>query len=175
MKKLIALVIMLCLCCTAALAEEKTVVTWADVEGALAESGVTGAFATLDVLGLQIFVPNGLNPVEVPEADAAAGRLYLFMADDQSAYLTVDALNVEGMTLDQLFENSKASETLANVEMVNINGLDFVVYQNTEANIYSACLVDTNSNVIVFSMGPASEDGAEQVFFIVTASLQPAA
>ena len=42
------------------------------------------------------------------------------------------------------------------------------------SDFWSASLVDTNSNIINFVMGPASADGADIVFQIVMASLQPA-
>ncbi len=173
MKKLIALVMMLCLLCTAAVAEEN-VANWEDYAALLEEMGLTGDFVVLEQLGLKIWLPSGLNAVEVPEEHAAAGRLALFMDDAQSAYLAVDALNVPGMTLDQYFENSKAAEGVSDVEMITVNGLNAVTYKSEASDFWSASLVDTNSNIINFVMGPASADGADIVFQIVMASLQPA-
>ena len=174
MKKILALVTMLCLLCCAAMAEDTSTMNWSDIEPQLPDMGLTGEFAVLEQLGLKIWLPTGLNAAEVSEEDAAAGRLALFMADDQSAYLAVDAVNVEGMTLDQLFENAKANAALTDTEMITVNGLNAVIYQSTEGNFWSASLVDTNCNVINFVMGPASEEGSQMVFSIIMASLQPA-
>ena len=174
MKKLIAIVMMLCLLCAAAVAEEANVMNWTDVEGTLADSGLTGEFAVLDVLGLKVWLPAGLNAAEVSEADAAAGRLALFTDADQTAYLAVDAANVEGMTIDQLYENAKATEGLSDVDMISANGLTMVVYKSETMNFWSASLVDTNSNIINFVMGPASDDGSQLVFSVIVASIQPA-
>ena len=175
MKKLVALVMIVCLLCTAAFAEDGSAITWADIEPQLGEMGLTGDFVVFDQLGLKIWLPTALNAVEVSEEDAAAGRLALFMADDQSAYLAVDAANVEGLTIDQLFENAKANADLSDAEMINANGLTAVVYKSNTADFWSASLVDTNSNIINFVMGPASADGADMVFKFIMASLQPAA
>ena len=174
MKKVLALVMMLCMLCGVAMAEDASVINWTDVEPQLADMGLTGDFVVLEQLGLKIWLPEQLKAVEVSEEDAAAGRLALFMDDDQSAYFAVDAANVEGMTLDQLFENAKNAENLSGVEMVTMNELNAVVYQSTEMDFWSASLVDTNSNVINFIMGPASEEGSQMVFSLIMASLQPA-
>ena len=172
MKKLFALVMMLCLLCTAAVAEDASTMNWSDVEPTLAENNQSGEFVVLDQLGLKVWLPEGLNAVEVSEADAAAGRLALFTDADQTAYLAVDAMNVEGMTIDQYYENAKATEGLSDVEMITVNGLNAVVYKSETMNFWSASLVDTNSNIINFVMGPASEEGSKLVFSIILASLQ---
>ena len=49
MKKFLALVMMLCLLCSAAVAEE---LTWADVEPQLAENGLTGDYFVMEQLGI---------------------------------------------------------------------------------------------------------------------------
>ena len=174
MKKLFALVLMLCMLCTVAVAENASEMNWTDVEPTLTEQGLTGDFAVLDQLGLKVWLPEGLNAVEVSEADAAAGRLALFTDADNTAYLAVDALHVDGMTLDQYYENAKATEGLSDVEMVTVNGLNAVVYKSESMDFWNASLVDTNSNIITFVMGPASEDGSQIVFSVIVASIQPA-
>ena len=171
MKKVLALVMMLCMLCSVAMAEE---LTWADVEPQLAENGLTGDYAVLDQLGLKIWLPTGLNPVAVSEEDAAAGRLAAYAADDQSAYFIVDAVNMGEMTIDQLLENVSNNESVTDAQMTVSNGLTVVSYKNTAADCWTGALVDTNSNIIMFSMGPASEEGSELVFYFIMASLQPA-
>ena len=174
MKKLFAVAVMLCLLCTAAFAEDTSTMNWADVEPTLTEQGLAGGFVVFEQLGLQIWLPEGLNQVEVSETDAAAGRLALFMDAEKTGYLAVDAMNVEGMTLDQYYEKAKATEGLSDVEMVTVNGLNAVVYKSESMDFWSASLVDANSNIINFVMGPASEDGSQIVFSVILASLQPA-
>ena len=172
MKKLFAVMLALCLLCAVAVAEEGNIANWEDIEPNLEAMGLTGDFVSLEQLGLKIWLPAGLNPVEVSAEDAAAGRLALFMADDNS-YLAVDAVNVEGMTIDQLFENTKATEGLSDVDMISANGLNAVVYKSEASDFWSASLVDTNSNIINFVMGPASADGSQIAFSIIMSSLQP--
>ena len=171
MKKFLALVMMLCLLCCTAMAEE---MTWADIEPQLGDMGLTGDFVVLDQLGLKIWLPSQLTAAAVSEEDAANGRLAAYAADDQSAYFIVDAVNMGEMTIDQLLANVSASESVANAQVMNTNGLTVVSYQNTAADCWTGALVDTNSNVIMFSMGPASAEGSDMVFSFIMLSLQPA-
>lgn len=171
MKKILALVVMLYLLCGAAMADE---LTWADIEPQLAENGLSGDYVVLDQLGLKVWLPTGLNAAAVSEQDAASGRLAAYAADDQSAYFIVDAVNMGEMTIDQLLENVSNSETATDAEMVITNGLSVVSYKNTAADCLTAALVDSNSNIIMFSMGPASTEGADMVFYFIMSSLQAA-
>ena len=171
MKKILALVMMLCLLCGAAMAEE---VTWADIEPQLAENGLSGDFVVLDQLGLKVWLPTGMNAAAVSEEDAASGRVAAFAPDDGSAYFVVDAVNMGEMTIDQLLANVSNNETVTDAEIVVNNGLSVVSYKNTASDCLTAALVDTNSNVIMFTMGPASAEGAAMVFYFIMSSLQPA-
>ena len=171
MKKILALVMMLCMLCSVAMAEQ---LTWADIEPQLGDMGLEGEFVVLDQLGLKIWLPSALNAAAVSDEDAANGRLAAYAADDQSAYFIVDAVNVGEMTIDQMFENVSNNESVTDAQMVHSNGLSIVSYKNTAADCLTGALVDTNSNIIMFSMGPASTDGADMVFYFIMMSLQPA-
>lgn len=170
MKKLFALILALGLLCSVASAEE-TVINWEDMIPVIEASGLEGDFVLLEDLGLMIWLPEGMESVEVPEDQAAAGRLALFISEDQTAYFAVDAANVEGMTLDAYYTNVQAAN-VEDVEMVTLNGLNAVTYKDNDTNVWSAVLVDTNSNIINFIMGPASDEGSDMVFGIVMSSLQ---
>jgi len=175
MKKLLVLVLSLCLLCGCAFAEgDGNVITWDQVLPTVEGAGLTGDFVVFDQLGLKIWLPSQLLPYEVSEEDAAAGRLAAYMAEDQSAYLVIDAIHIDNMTLDQLAENAKASAS--DVDVCSTNGLSGVSYKNDAADLYTFALVDTNSNIISFSMGPVSADpeNAKLVFSVIMASLQPA-
>lgn len=155
MKKILALVMMICMLCGVAMAEEQA-----------------GDFIVMDMLGLKIWLPAGMNAVEIPEEQAAAGRLLGYEADDHTAYFVVDAVNAGEMTPDQMLANVQASDPEGNAQMVQVNGLTVVIYKNTAADCYTAALVDTNNNIIMFSMGPAADADAAAVFEYVINTLQ---
>lgn len=171
MKKFVALMMMLCLVlASAAMAES---VTWDEVGAPAVEAyELNGDFVSLDDIGLTIWVPAELNYTEPSEEDAANGRYALFVDEDQECYLAVDALAVEGMTLDQALENAVANG-MTEPEIVNINGLDALSYADPNNNIGCIVLVDTNSNMIIFSFSPVDSDAGKIAFAVIGSSLMP--
>ena len=172
MKKMIAILALLCAVALSFTAvAEGTVITWDEVGAPAVESmELAGDFFAMEQLGLAVWLPEGMEEVEVSEEDAAAGRLCL-VADDTCAFI-VDAVHVDGMTLDQAYENAVASGMIE-PEIVNVNGLDTLSYENAEINAGCVVLVDTNSNMIIFSFTPFDSEEAKVVFGVIMSSLMP--
>lgn len=172
MKKLFALLMLVCIALTSAAMAES--VTWEEVGAPTVEAlGLEGDFVALSDMGLAIWIPSDLSAVEVSDEDAAAGRYALFVDNDQECFLSVDAVNVEGMTLDQALENAVANG-MTEPEIVNINGIDAVTYGDETNNIGCIVLVDTNSNLIIFSFGPVDSDEGKVGYAVIASSLMPA-
>lgn len=172
MKKMIAVLALLCVVVLpfSAMAETPAI-TWDEVGAAAVEAyELAGDFVALEELGLAVWVPADLDFAEVSEEDAAAGRLYLLT--DGTCALIVDAVHVDGMTLDQALENAKASG-MFEPEIVNVNGLSALSYKNEAINAGCVVLVDTNSNMIIFSFTPIEGDVAEIAFTVIMSSLMP--
>ena len=94
----------------------------------------------------------------------------------EASGLEGDFWNLEDLGLDIWLPNDlggPALRVVEEVELIHMNGLDAVVYKDAGNDLWSATLVDTNSNLINFIMGPASEEGCKDVFAIIIASLQP--
>ncbi len=173
MKKIVALLMLVCIALLPAAVAES--VTWEEVGGAAVEAyGLEGDFVTFDEMGLSIWIPSDLSSVEPSEEDVANGRYALYIDNDQECYLAVDAINVEGMTLDQALENA-VNNGMTEPEMVTINGLDAVTYADPNNNIGVIVLVDTNSNMIIFSFGPVDSDEGKIAYGVIASSLMPAA
>ena len=172
MKKMIAVLALLCAVVLpfSAMAET-SVITWDEVGAPAVEAyELAGDFYAMEVLGLKIWVPEGMVEVEVSEEDAAAGRLGI-VADDSCA-LIIDAVHVDGMTLDQAYENAVASG-MVEPEIVNLNGLSALSYKNEAINAGCIVLVDTNCNVITFTLMPIEGEEAELAFGLIMSSLMP--
>lgn len=174
MKKMIA---MLALVCVALLPfsvmAETTAITWDEIGAPVVEAAeIEGDFYSIEELGLAVWLPAGLNAVEISEEDAAAGRMYLLMDDEQSCAFIIDAVHVDGMTLDQAYENAVASG-MTEPEIVNINGLSALTYKNEAINAGCIVLVDTNSNMIIFSFTPIEGENAEMVCALIMSSIMP--
>ena len=172
MKKLIALLMLVCIALMpAALAES---ITWEEVGGAAVEAnGLEGEFYSLDDMGLLIWLPSSLTAMEVSEEDAAAGRYALYMDEETGAYVAIDAVHVDDMTLDQALANATANG-MEEPEIVNINGIDAVTYADPANNMGSIVLVDTNCNMIIFSFSPIDSDEAKLAYGIIGSSIMGA-
>ena len=173
MKKLIALLMLVCIALMpAALAE--TTITWDEIGGAAVEAnGLEGDFYALDDMGLLIWLPNSLNAMEISEEDAAAGRYALYMDQETGAYVAIDAVHVDDMTLDQALENA-TTNGMTEPEIVNINGIDAVTYADPANNMGAIVLVDTNCNMIIFSFSPIDSDEAKLAYGIIGSSIMGA-
>lgn len=176
MKKLAVLLMIACIAIMplSVFAEaEVQSVTWEEVGApALEMLGLEGDFVALNEMGLAIWIPSDLEYTEPSEEDAAAGRYALFIDKDQECALTIDTVNVDGMTLDQAYQNAVDSG-MKEPEIVNVNGLDVLSYENEEINSACLVLVDTNCNMIIFSFMPFDSEAAKLGFTVIGASLMP--
>lgn len=174
MKKLFALLVLVCLVLAPAAMAEKASVTWEEIGApAVEQLGLEGNFVALSDMGLAIWVPTVMTQYEPTEEDAAAGRYAIFTDENQEAYLTIDAINVPDMTLDQAYQNA-VDNGMTEPEIVNINGIDALTYGNEAANAGCVVLVDTNYNMIIFSFMPVDSDDGKMAYGIMTSSLMPA-
>ena len=176
MKKMLAMLMLLCVLVMpfSVMGETATeTITWEEVGAPLVEaSGLEGDFYALEELGLAIWLPAGMSAVELSEEDIAEGYLYVLTDDEQSCLITIDAVNVEGMTLDGVLEEAVA-QGMFEPEIVIINGLSAVSYKDEANNAGCIVLVDTNCNVITFSLMPIEGEEAELAFALIMSSLMP--
>ncbi len=174
MKKLIALLALVCVVLMpfSAMAEEKTAIEWAASEMLIADTDLTGDFYNIDEMGLKIWLPDELNAVEVTEEETASGVYAKLTDKEQTCVLTIYALHVDGMTLDQAYQNA-VEGGMKEPEIVTINGLDAVTYEAEETNEGAIVLVDTNDNMIFFTFSPINDEGAKMIFYIIASSIMP--
>ena len=173
MKKIAALLMLVCIAMLPLTSLAATSVTWEEVgQPAVEKFELTGDFVALNDLGLAIWIPSDFVYTEPSAEDAQAGRYALFIDKDQECALTIDTVAVEGLTLDQALENAKNSG-MFEPEIANINGLDAVTYKNESINAGTVVLVDTNSNAIIFSFAPVNTEVAEIAFGVISSSIMP--
>lgn len=173
MKKLFAILTILCMLAMGAAVAESN--TWEEIgQPAVEAYGLEGDFVTLNDMGLALWLPSTMVATEPSEEDAAAGRYALFVDEDGECALTVDVINVEGMTLDQALQNATDSG-MTEPEITNINGLDVLGYSDPNTNSGVMVLVDTNCNMIIFSFTPIDSEVGQIAFGVISSSLMPAA
>ena len=122
MKKLFALVLALCLLCgCTALADNE--ISWEQVEPLLEQAGVNGNLYTFDQIAVAIFIPEGMESVELPN-DSYIGY---FAAEDGSA-VAVQYVNVEGMDLET-YTAALPGVGATEIETGTVNGMPCVTYE----------------------------------------------
>ena len=129
MKKLVSLVLVavMMLCAVPAFATETTVVNWADLQEQGAETIARGEFVVFDEIAVKMWVPAGLNAVELTDEDKESGYIAYFMPEDESAALAVMYVDANGMTLEEykaLLPDAGATE----IEDVIVNGMPAITY-----------------------------------------------
>ncbi|MBR3743073.1 MAG: hypothetical protein IKN04_21890, partial [Clostridia bacterium] len=90
MKKMIALLALLCVTVMPFAVMAENVITWDDVSAVIEASGLEGGFYAMEELGLAIWLPDGLNAVELSEEEIAEGYLYVLTDDEETCLITVD-------------------------------------------------------------------------------------
>ena len=85
MKKLACLVLALCLIMSVSLAEEAAELTWDMFAPILEAGGVTGQFYAFEEVNVLIWLPDGMDPVELTDEDKAEGYIGYFAPEDDSA------------------------------------------------------------------------------------------
>ena len=174
MKKILAVVMALCLMMTVALAEETATLNWEDFEPALEAGGVTGQFYTFDEISIKMWLPDGINATELTDEDKANGYIGYFMPDDQSGAVAVMYVDVQGMTLEQYAEYLGTLDGVTEIEQGTVNGLPCVSYKMPEQDSVSITFTTEAGYALEVTCTPVSVENAELVWGAVVSSIQAA-
>lgn len=159
MKKLLALVLVLMLCCSCALAEETAVAAYA-FDPSMVE-GVEGSFIAFEDIGLQIFVPANFSAIEISEESAVQGVVYNMGAEDHSMAMSITMAGVadaEGSLITDI-------ETLAAFYAENgVTQTEVAIFNEMPALYY----VLDNEGIPYSNLAIATEEGYFIVFSILT-------
>ena len=171
MKKILAILMVLCMfACSAALAEPVEL-NWEDVEPALSAGGVQGDFVTFDEIAVKIWLPSDLKPTELSDEDREAGYIGYFQTDAQDAIVAVMYVDVDGTSLED-YAAQLPDLGATEIEMVTLNGLSGVSYKLEENDTVSIAFTTEAGYILEVTMWPASEEGADLVWGCVGASIQ---
>ena len=164
MKKLFALVLALCLLCgCTALADNE--ISWEQVEPLLEQSGVNGNLYTFDQIAVAIFIPEGLESVELPN-DSYIGY---FAAEDGSA-VAVQYVNVEGMDLET-YTAALPGVGATEIETGTVNGLPCVTYEVPANKTMNMAFTTEAGYILEVVVGPVEDDNAKTAAGFIMASV----
>ena len=166
MKKLFALVLTVCMLCGCAAMADNTI-TWEEVAPTVEAGGVTGDWYTFSQIAVQLFIPTGLNPAQVDDAN----YIGYFQSEDGASAVAVLYVNVEGMDLDTYI--SKLPEVGAeNIEAGTVNGLPALSYAIKEKDTGVVAFTTEMGYILEVSCAPISDEGFSALVGIILSSIQ---
>lgn len=173
MKKLFALLTILCLLCSCcALADETVEISWEDVEEEAAN--YPGSIQNLGVYSMGMYIPDSFQAVEITEEQKAAGIIFILQNEAGfrlvGTYQSLGDNNVEYL-IDEL---QKAGAT--GISEISINELPAIEYDLlTPDGVQSSSLVYFNANdntFLTISFAPIDNEDFQEVVKIIMASIQ---
>ena len=167
MKKLVVLILALCMLCSAAFAAD---LNWSDVEEAASQ--IAGEFKTFDEISVKIWIPDTLQAVELSDDDRENGYIGYF-ADENSA-VAVQYVDMNGMSLEEYEAALKDDADVSELEFGTVNGLPALSYMLKEND--TACIAFTTEMgyILEVACAPMSDEGFAGVVALVISSIQSA-
>ena len=173
MKKLIALLMTLCLLCACAYAEETTEMNWADDEEAT--SDIEGQFCPIADLGVMMFIPSIFGSVEVTDEQKAAGVIALLSTTDGAGRISFtyqDPGDMDGEAF--VAELTKAGAT--DIDPIILNGRTGINYDLEMNGVKTTNVVISvdETKILTISFAPMDDEGFAELAQIMAASIQDA-
>lgn len=165
MKKLVVLILALCMLCSVAFADE---LTWASVEEAASQ--IAGEFKTFDEISVKIWMPDVLQAVELGDEDREGGYIGYFAADD--AAVAVMYVNMDGMSLEEYEAQLKEMDGVSDIEAGTVNGLPALSYAIKENDTGVLAFTTEMGYILEVSCAPVSNEGFLQLAGIIMSSIQ---
>ena len=164
MKKLVVLILALCMLCSVASAAD---LNWADAEEAASQ--IAGEFKTFDEISVKIWIPDVLKAV-----DAGENRIGYFMTEDESAAISVQYVDMNGMSLEEYEAQLKEDSTISDIEAGTVNGLPALSYAIKEKDTGVLAFTTQKGYILEVSCAPISDEGFAQVVGVILSSIQSA-
>ncbi|MBQ6290132.1 MAG: hypothetical protein IJK71_12925 [Clostridia bacterium] len=165
MKKLVVLILALCMLCSVAFANE---LTWASVEESASQ--IAGEFKTFDEISVKIWIPEVLQAVELSDEDRESGYIGYFASDD--AAVAVQYVNMEGMSLEEYEAQLKEDSEVSDIEAGTVNGLPALSYAIKDKDTGVVAFTTEMGYILEVACGPLSNEGFAQMVGIILSSIQ---
>ena len=169
MKKLVVLILALCMLCSVAFANE---LTWASVEETASQ--IAGEFKTFDEISVKIWMPDVLKAVELSDDDREGGYIGYYMTEDQSAAVAVQYVNMEGMSLEEYEAQLKEDSEVSDIEAGTVNGLPALSYAIKEKDTGVVAFTTEMGYILEVACGKMSAESLAAVVPFIISSIQSA-
>ncbi|MBR3494729.1 MAG: hypothetical protein IKH38_04810 [Clostridia bacterium] len=174
MKKLIAVLMSLCLILTAAAAfaedVEPSVVNWSDYEATAAE--IDGQFATVSDIGLKMFIPAEFKDTELSDEALEGGTFMVLKSEKEERAL----VNAQHLAIDISSFKAGLESQGATVYETVLNGLHCYQFNVGAEGVITSCFAfgTDQGSVVLFGFTLTNEEPYSSLFKVMAASIQPA-
>ena len=175
MKKFVVWLSVLLLFVVPAMAQAQEIVEidWEDYKGGLDSTATHGDFIDIEEAGIRLFIPELLNPMDLPEALSSSGYLAYFRSDDYSMMVVISKETAEGKTPADFVEEMRGY--IPEIELTGrykINGIDAAIFEDPSHDERDCILKPSEEFLIRVSVQPVSEYVALMLSDFVFASVQ---
>ena len=171
MKKLIAVVLTLCMLFGFALAEETTEYNWANYEEIYEKSEVTEAeFVTFEDIGIKILIPTVLPKWDLSEENINQGFIFYYADEKEETYVGMTHVNFD--TLENYTNVLKTVEPISDIRQVSINGIPAIAYHVQSNDSMSIAFINDVGKMLEVTVRPVSQEDALKAWDMVISSIQ---
>ena len=168
MKKLVVLILALCMLCSAAFAAD---LNWSDAEENASQ--IAGEFKTFDEISVKIWIPDTLQSVELSDEDRENGYIGYFAADEENG-VAVQYVNMNGMSLEEYAAELKEDAEVSELEAGTVNGLPALSYMLKEKDVACVAFTTEMGYILEVACGKMSAESLSAVVPFIISSIQSA-
>ena len=176
MKKLITMLlvfVMLAVLTMAAAADgeeaEPTTLNWITARRGFIQYGIQGSFYEIPDFGMDIWVPNFLTPKD----DIPADTYYVFISEDESAFIKVHKVDTDGVTTLTGLEELVKEIGFVSDGFFWINGYGALIYESEENDMIGILIPFDDGDVIEFIFTPKSNQEYYSLYSMLMSTIQP--
>ncbi len=172
MKKLIAVLMTLCLMMTGAAAfaaeEEPSVVRWSDHEAEAAE--IEGQFATISQTGLKMFVPAEFKDTEISEETLAGGTFMVLKSDREEKAV----VNAQIVPADLAAFKARLESEGVTTWPTELNDLTCLQFSVEAEGVTTCCFAfgAGQNNTLIFGFTLANQEPYTSLYKVMASSIQ---
>ena len=154
------LVALLVFSCTAALAESDAPVN----------AAFEGSWVQFED-GFEIYLPNDWLVVDLTDEMLQSGVFYAVTSPDGARSMQV-AWSEEAGAEDANEVKTQLEDTYTDVQILNINGIDFVTYEDVRTDSTGIVALGANGDLFVFNFYPASDEAFGPIALTIATSIR---
>jgi len=174
MKKLLLVIMSLCLACSMAFAETAVELNWADV--GTEDVQKLGEFQQIEIPDLPtiyFWIPSGMSSVDVSFMEGNFKPTALYSTEDQKYSVVIFVSEISSLEeYVTLMETEGGGTTFTNL---TVNGVDCIGYEVPDSDLESLIYPVTENVIISFNFTPLNGDEEwDATKGVIIASIQPA-